>query len=208
MLIQPNDLVLFQGDSITDCARVRDQQDPQDSYRMGHGYALMAAGMLGVLRPGTGLRFENRGISGEGVRELAARWQADCLDLRPTVLSLLIGVNDEWRGVAGKIWELEYRGLLIRTRNELPGIRFVLCEPFLLPNFVQYAEWAPGVAERSRIVRALAAEYEAAFVPCQDVLDAAVTADVPAAYWAWDGVHPTTAGHMLLAQAWLAAVER
>jgi lysophospholipase L1-like esterase len=206
MFIHPNDLVLFQGDSITDCGRVRDQGDPQNSYRLGHGYALMAAAALGDRRAGDGLRFENRGISGEGIRELAARWDEDCLALQPNVVSLLVGINDEWRGVYGEEWAADYRALLARTRAALPAVRFVLCDPFLLHVRAEQDEWHPRVAERRRLLAALAAEFDARTVAFQAVFDAAL-AEAPAAYWCWDGVHPTAAGHHRLAQAWLKAVE-
>lgn len=206
MMINDGDLVLFQGDSITDCGRVRDQADPQDSYRLSHGYALMAAAQLASTRPQARLRFENRGISGEGIRELDARWQADCLELRPNVVSILIGINDQWRQVYGAEWEVAYRALLTRTRAALPDVRFVLCAPFRLPVGEDYQPSIDDAVQRATLVRRLADDFQAVYVPFDTVLASAATQYPPASYWSWDGVHPTAAGHYLLAQAWLRAV--
>ena len=92
MIFHDHDLILFQGDSITDCSRSR-----QDPAHLGAGYAMLAASWLTALVPGSGLRFLNRGISGNRAKDLRARWQTDCLDLKPNWVSILIGVNDTWR---------------------------------------------------------------------------------------------------------------
>lgn len=204
--------VLFQGDSITDAGRKREHAgDANQQPALGNGYAwLAAAGLLAVRGLGT-LRIYNRGISGNKVYQLAERWQADCLDLRPDVLSILIGVNDLWHTKNGDyqgtvaIYQRDYDALLARTRAALPDVRLVVCEPFVLRCGAVEPSWFPEFDEYRQAARAVAERHGAVFVAFQTMFDAALAA-APAEHWAKDGVHPSAAGAALMAQAWLDAV--
>src|SRR5690242_5910233 len=102
-LIGKGETILFQGDSITDAGRSREHaQEANEQPGLGSGYAWLAAVELLVQRPNSALKIYNRGISGNKVFQLADRWQSDCLDLKPTLLSILIGVNDIWHALNGK----------------------------------------------------------------------------------------------------------
>lgn len=204
-LFHDGDIVLFQGDSITDAGR--DRQDPA---HLGHGYVLLAASWFQALYPENRVRFLNRGIGGDRVADLTVRWQEDCLNLRPTWLSLLIGINDTWRrydrndATSVEAYEKSYRSLLERllvTQNA----RLILCEPFVLPVSIDREQWCEDLAPKSAVVRRLAREYQAVYVPFDGLFAQAAARREPA-YWAADGVHPTEAGHALMAQAWLRAV--
>jgi lysophospholipase L1-like esterase len=222
--LRPHDLVLFQGDSITDAFRKPDEVGI--NYQLGAGYAMIVAARLLAERPGDGLRFENRGVSGNTLAGLAARWETDCLALQPTVLSILVGVNDVMHTIApaaaGKPptpFADAYHELLVTTRRRLPDIRLILCEPFLLPfpgrlnagpkqQFTLPPITAAQVEDlrsRQATVRRLAAEFGALFVPLQKRFEqaAARTGVDP---WLFDGVHPNAAGQWLIAAAWLKAV--
>lgn len=131
--------ILFQGDSITDAGRSREEAaKPNSQPALGNGYAWLAASQLLVDRPDDGIEIFNRGISGNKVPDLAARWQAECLDLKPDVLSILIGVNDIWHKLNGNYqgsaesYEAEYHALIKQTKEALPDIVLVICEPFVL----------------------------------------------------------------------------
>ena len=208
MNLPENALVLFQGDSITDAGRLRDV--PED---LGRGYALMAAAQYSLRHPEHKVRFLNRGISGNRAADLVARWQADCLDLRPDLLSIYIGINDTWRrydrGLLTTAAEFEdhYRQLLAAARRALPAVRLVLVEPFVLPVPADRTAWREDLDPKLAVVRALALEYRAALVPLDSLFAQAACRREPA-FWAADGVHPSPAGHALIAQAWLEAVER
>lgn len=208
--IHKKDLVLFQGDSITDCGRSRDVNGFNTG--LGTGYALMIAAQLLSSRPADGLRFSNRGISGNRIVDLYARIKADVVNLKPDVLSVLIGVNDTWHefgngnGVAVPKYERVFREFLGETRESLPHARFVLCEPFVLECGVVTKEWVAEMAQRRVVVKKLAKEFDAVFVPFQTMFDHALEL-APPEYWAADGVHPTAAGHMLMTHAWLKAVD-
>lgn len=205
-----HDTLLFQGDSITDCGRGRDVAGPNKA--LGSGYAMMIAGSLLKKRAEDDLKFLNRGISGNRVVDLYARWKIDCLNLRPDALSILIGVNDTWHemnrqnGVEPERYGRIYRELLDWTLAELPDIRLILCEPFVLLTGAVTRDWVDEMDERRAIVRQLAADFNAVFVPFQDAFDQAVKR-APADYWLGDGVHPTYAGHVLMTETWLQAVK-
>lgn len=205
-LFNDGDIVLFQGDSITDAGR-----DYQNPAHLGSGYALMASAWFQALYPEKQVRFLNRGISGNRVIDLEERWQKDCLDLRPTWLSILIGINDTWRrydsndATPTASYEASYRSLLQRTVAAL-DVRLILCEPFVLPIPSDRERWRDDLDPKIAIVRKLAREYSAIYVPFDGLFAQAATRRGPA-FWAADGVHPSEAGQALMAQAWLHAVQ-
>lgn len=208
-MIPNNSAVLFQGDSITDCGRNRDADaGPNARFGLGQGYAFIAAAELLGSRPADGLRFFNRGISGNRIVDLYARILSDTINLKPDILSILIGVNDTWHGkeqgngVPVPKFERVYRELLSEVRAALPAVKFVLCEPFVLRCGVVSADWVGEINQRREVVAKLSGEFDAVLVPFQSVFDEAVKA-APPEYWAADGVHPSPAGHYLMAKCWL-----
>ena len=205
-------VVLFQGDSITDAGRVRGNPNPNDPAAMGRGYACLAMCRLLAARPADDLQVYNRGISGNRVPDLEARWQRDCIDLKPDLLSILIGINDLWHKLGGsshgtpKSYESEFGALLGRTRKALPEARLVVCEPFVLETGVVDESWFSEFDERRTIAERLAEQHGATWVPFHTVFQNAVLRGTDPAYWADDGVHPTPAGHQLMADAWCKTV--
>ncbi|WP_433023265.1 SGNH/GDSL hydrolase family protein [Kribbella sp. CA-294648] len=205
-------VVVFQGDSITHGGR-GPTEDP--NHILGHSYPFLIASSAAADWPEQNWQFLNRGSSGDTITNVAARWQQDALDLRPDVLSILVGINDVANVLDGKsadtkgtAFEAEYRSLLDRTRSALPDVRLVLGEPFYLPTSPDPGlreAWTAQVAVHALVVRHLADTFGATFVPYQRALDDAVTR-APAAHWVWDGIHPTYAGQRILADAWILAV--
>ena len=203
---------LFQGDSITDGKRGRNT-DP--NHIMGHGYAFSIASRLGADFPEKKLTFYNRGISGNKVTDLADRWQKDTLDLKPDVLSILIGINDtssivfsDPDRVTAEKYEEVYRSLLSQTKAQFPAILFVLCNPFILPVGKVKENWdayKTEIAKNQIVVQKLVKEFNAVFVDFQQVFDQACKR-TDADYWIWDGVHPTVAGHELMVREWMKKV--
>ena len=190
----PGTRILFQGDSITDGNRGR-SADP--NHILGHGYAFIIAARHGAGFPEAGLEFMNRGVSGNTVLDLEKRWQADAIDLKPDILSVLIGVNDRGRKVPLGQFEQVYDTILSTARRENPEVRLVLGEPFLKPGGKADAD----IEARQEIVGRLAAKYGAAFVRYQKVFNEAAKR-AAADYWIWDSVHPTYRGHQLMADEW------
>lgn len=204
-LITAGQTVLFQGDSITDAGRSRDHSD-----QLGSGYANLVAAWFGMLYPELGVRFLNRGISGNRVSDLQARWQVDCLDLKPDWVSIMIGINDTWRRydsndpTAVADYAAGYREILQRTRGSGEA-RLILLEPFVLPHPADRKAWRDDLDPKIAAGRDLAREFGALYIPLDGLFAAAAARREPA-FWAADGVHPTQAGHALIAHLWLQAV--
>ena len=200
-------VMLFQGDSITDAGRNRDSADPNSAGALGNGYPLLVTAEVLAARPAGEFRFYNRGISGNKVPDLQARWQTDCLDLKPDVLSILIGVNDFWHtlthGYTGTVqdYEQQYTALLDQTKQALPNVQLIVFEPFVLKTGAVDDRWFPEFDRRRAAAARVAAHARATFVPLQAIFDKKVRS-APAAYWAGDGVHPTPAGHAVIAAEW------
>src|SRR6266566_4715000 len=131
-------VILFQGDSITDCGRNRESADPNAAGALGTGYPLLITAAVLAARAARGFKFYNRGISGNKVPDLQQRWTTDAIDLKPDVLSILIGVNDFWHkldhGYNGTVqdYEQQYAALLQTTRDALPHVHLIVLEPFVL----------------------------------------------------------------------------
>lgn len=206
--------ILFQGDSITDAGRdLRVVHTANNPSGLGHGYVLMAVARLMAENPDQALQFYNRGISGHKVFQLANRWKKDCLDLVPDVLSILIGVNDFWHtfdgGYTGSVdtYEQDYVALIDETREALPDIRLIICEPFMVPCGDVDQSWMRQFAQYREAAQRVAAHADAVFVPFQSVLNHACQTAHPALL-APDGVHPTLGACHLLAHAWVDTVSQ
>jgi lysophospholipase L1-like esterase len=206
--LKKNHNILFQGDSITDAGRDKKNQVPNQQKAFGRGYAWMAASNLLVGQPELGLTIHNRGISGNKVHQLADRWERDCLELKPDILSILIGVNDIWHGLNGKYkgtvetYEKDFLALMERTNKALPNTKFVICEPFVLKCGAVNDKWFPEFDKYRASARKVADQNGAVFVPFQSMFDQAVKY-APPAHWAGDGVHPSPHGASLMAHFWL-----
>jgi lysophospholipase L1-like esterase len=199
--------VLFFGDSITDAGRRLETNNPQ---QMGTGYPAMIAARVASRHPELRLRFTNRGISGDRVVDLLRRLDEDVLADSPDVVSILIGINDTWRRydrndpTSTASFAAGYRKLLERLAGGGVG-RLVMCEPFVLPIPDDRAGWREDLDPKIGVVRRLAREFEAVLVPL-DGLFAAASCRAPLGFWLPDGVHPSPAGHALIADAWISAV--
>lgn len=209
---QPGSTILFQGDSITDGGREKTHELPNSGSSFGGGYAFLSASALLAKFPSNGLTIYNRGISGNKVHQLTDRWEKDCIGLSPSVLSILIGVNDYWHmrngnydGTVGR-YMTDFRALLSHTKQVLPEVRLVICQPFVLPGTTAVDEsWVEPFAPYQSTAAMLAKDFQATWVPFQEVFDEAIK-HAPAPYWAHDGVHPSMAGSWLMAAVWLKAV--
>lgn len=203
---------LFQGDSITDGNRGRND-DP--NHILGHGYCFAVSSRIGADFSQHGFQFINRGISGNTVSDLEKRWQTDTLDLKPDVLSLLIGINDVNALIDGKkdaldakMFESLYRKLLASCKEQNPDVLIVLGLPFFFATGWrkdQYEKWHPLTLERADIVKRIAADFNAVVVDYPNAFEEAGKL-APLDYWIWDGIHPTAFGHELMAREWIRQV--
>ncbi len=202
MEISPNSKVVFQGDSITDSDR-----DYRSYESLGTGYVMMASNWFSAKYPEMRVTFLNRGVSGNRVKDLRMRWKEDCLKLKPNIVSILIGVNDTigkyfWgRPTYIEDYKNDYRVILQQTSGTL-GAKIILLEPFLL----KVAENEPELREDMNLVieatRELSKEFDTYLVPLDRIFQNATNKREPA-FWSADGIHPSSAGHALIAQSWL-----
>jgi lysophospholipase L1-like esterase len=204
--------LLFQGDSITDMKWGRNEKDR--NHYLGHSYVYLIAARLGVDMPEAQLDFYNRGMSGHKVGDLRKRWQTDAIDMKPDLLSILIGINDVGRtlrdGEGFDAWEADYRFLLDSSRNANGDLRVVLLDPFVLAsggltNENAFKAKREVVDRLCTIVARLAKDYDAVHVKTQEVFDKAAKIAGPA-QWIWDGIHPLPQGHELITRNWLQEV--
>lgn len=216
MLPFANARLLFIGDSITDANREpMGEPAPWGTAGLGRGYVSLIEAWLLATRPQDRVRVYNRGTSGNTVLDLAARWQADVLDVRSDFVAVMIGINDVWRQfdtplrtethVLPTDYERTLENLVLRTLPTLAEpSRLVLATPF----FIETNRDDPmriRMDEYGAIVRGLAAKHQTTFVDTQAAFDA-VTVHTHPMSLAWDRIHPQPAGHMILARAFLAAL--
>ncbi|MFJ1759446.1 SGNH/GDSL hydrolase family protein [Amycolatopsis sp. NPDC088138] len=222
--LKPDSTVMFTGDSITDLWR------PDGADRCG--YPALVAGEWCFRHPGRPLTWLNTGHAGDKVQDLEARWQADVLDARPDVVSILVGTNDNaWhtldprgRVISADEFAAGYNRLLAPLANT--GTQVVLIEPFLLPVHGvieagvhhdgkprgvrigpdQRADWRATLDPKIQAVRELAAAYDAHLLDADRLFTTLARTTEPE-HWSADGVHPTPAGHAALAEAWLRLVD-
>ena len=205
---QKGSRLVFQGDSITDMNWGRNEADR--NHYLGHSYVYLIASRLGVDMPEAELDFYNRGASGHTVGDLKGRWQKDAIDMKPDLLSILIGVNDVSRGAGIDSFEATYREILTQSREANADLRLVLLDPFVLASGrlkdeEQWMLWRGEVDLLCGIVAQLAKDFDAVHVKTQEIFDAAA-AKVSPEHWLWDGVHPLPQGHELIARNWLQEV--
>jgi lysophospholipase L1-like esterase len=210
--LNKDDIILFQGDSITDWGRDHANNDPNSHGMLGSGYALLAAAQMLEKYPEKNLKIYNRGVSGNKVFQLIDRWDADTLAIKPNVLSIHIGVNDYWHtitnGYSGTIdtYIADYHKLLDKTKKALPDVKLIICEPFAVKGVKAVDNsWYPTFDLFRKAASNIANEYKAAFIPWQAITDKALES-APASYWSLDGVHPSVAGAALMAHAWTEAI--
>ncbi|MDD6211337.1 MAG: SGNH/GDSL hydrolase family protein [Bacteroidales bacterium] len=205
-------VILFQGDSITDWGRKRENVGYNDQVGLGGGYPLFATAQLLCKYPQKNLRIYNRGISGNKVYELRDRWDEECIDLKPDVLSILVGVNDYWHklsfGYKGTVetYEKDYTALLKYTKERLPDVQLIIGEPFAIKGVKAVDDkWFPEFDKFRAAAKRIASAFGAMFIPYQEIFDDACKL-APPAYWTGDGVHPSLAGAELMAEAWMKTI--
>ncbi|MBK1813037.1 SGNH/GDSL hydrolase family protein [Clostridium sp. YIM B02505] len=206
MVLNNGDIILFQGDSVTDSSRKYEEKED-----LGIGYPMLISSLYHALSPDKEIKFINRGINGNRVKDLDDRWTEDCLSLNPTLVSILIGINNCWRRYDANDpttlsdFKNVYRNILTRLK-EHNNPKLILLEPFLLPVQPGQELWREDLDPKINAVRELARDFNATLIPLDGIFNQASTYK-PMSFWTYDGVHPTQAGHGLIAKEWLKVVE-
>lgn len=202
--------ILFQGDSITDWFRIKDN----DSI-LGSNYVNMVAGEIGLRYPNE-YEFINRGIGGNRSIDILARTQTDIISLKPDYLSMLVGVNDVWHAVKfgydvnPERYELYFNTIIQDVKKNLPNTKIMIMEPFILKGSVAMQKpniFIDGVNKLAQISRKIASNNNIVFVALQERFDKMLKY-APVEYWSSDGVHPNAPGHCIIKNAWIEAFER
>ncbi|MBR1970655.1 MAG: SGNH/GDSL hydrolase family protein [Clostridia bacterium] len=199
--------ILFQGDSITDAWR-----DRENDANSGIGYSLLVKADLGFEFPGK-YEFFNRGIGGNRIIDVYARIKRDIINLKPDVMSVLIGVNDVWHELeiengidADKYFKI-YDMLIEEVKNALPNIKIMIMEPFVLKGTAtreNYEYFDAEVKKRAMMSKKISEKYSLPYVELQDGFDE-LSKNIDASYWLYDGVHPTAMGHEYIKKEWIKA---
>ncbi len=199
--------ILFQGDSITDMYRVRDL----DHYA-GCGYATLVAAELGYEYPGE-YEFINRGIGGDRSIDLLARIKRDMINLKPDIISILVGVNDVWaeldtgNGISASKYESYLSIITDEISAALPDVKLMIMEPFVLKGLATAEKWKEfryGVEQIADSARRVAKCHGIKFVPLMNKFDEALKL-ASTDYWTADGIHPKAPGHELIKREWIKA---
>ncbi|MBE6925621.1 MAG: hypothetical protein E7461_02145 [Ruminococcaceae bacterium] len=203
--------ILFQGDSITDWGRNREQ-----FYDTGSGYATLVRAEMGADYPGD-YEFVNRGVGGDRIVDLYARIKMDFINLKPDYASIYIGVNDVWHeivrsnGVDTEKFEKIYEMLIDEVKAACPEVKLMIIAPFVLEGICtcnteempdRLERFQVGVAEKAAAAKRVAEKYGLPFVELQPAFDEACT-KAPADHWVLDGVHPTPCGHEIIKRLWM-----
>ena len=201
-MLECNSIILFQGDSITDAGRSR-----VSDRLLGSGYPAKVKSLIGKRYPGSKIKVINRGISGNRAIDLINRWEEDCIALKPDYVSILIGVNDTWRrydsndATPADVFKQRLKKIIEETLQKTPA-RIVLLNPFLLDINEKITLMREDLCLKQDAVGELAKEYGTKFIDLDFIFKEAAKKRTPA-YYAGDGVHPTKAGHALIADEWL-----
>lgn len=208
--------ILFQGDSITDCSRYR-----EDFYSMGTGYANFVKGALGFENPNE-YEFINRGISGNRIVDLYARIKADFINLAPDYASIYIGVNDTWHeisdqnGVDTAKFEMIYNMMIEEIMDACPKTKLMIIAPYVLEGRAtcnteeipdRLEKFRRDVKEKAEVSKRIAQKFNLPLIELQPAFDEACKKAEPS-YWAYDGVHPTACGHEIIKRLWLEAFDK
>jgi lysophospholipase L1-like esterase len=200
-------VVLFQGDSITDF--FRDRADGND---LGTGYPAKIVLLWKTFFPNSEVQFFNRGVSGDRTRDLLIRYKADFVDIKPDIVSILIGINDVMRCYDSddptpvETFEDNYRKLLTKLKHDLPETKIIIIEPFLLDSIPEKAAWRVDLDPKIQSVRLLAKEFADIFIPMDGIFVSYAVSGIRDSVMSNDGVHPTDLGHSIIAREWIKAV--
>lgn len=208
MNFSTNEIILFQGDSITDGGRGKGETDP--NHFIGHSYPYLIGAELSYKYIDKNPQIYSRGISGNDILQMYARWREDAINLNPTIVNILIGINDagKWNNSNSGSSPGQYKNIMKmiieETRSELKNTQFILCEPFYFAdesNDISLKTY-DDILVRQDIVKTIADEYNCIFVPLQKELEAYANKLGDRKKILWDGVHPTLLGHSIISKKW------
>lgn len=205
--------ILFQGDSVTDCGRDKAVTEPNQN--LGMGYVNLLGARIVCENPDS--EVYNRGVSGNRICDMYARWIEDTLNIDFDILSVMNGINDigfelrMGRGADKDKFRFVYDRMLFEVKEKKPQAKLVIIEPFIVRKYMgedggdiynDWDLWYGHMRERAGICKELAEKYEAIFVPL-DAEFQRLSEKYGADAWSMDCIHPTPAGHEIIARKWM-----
>jgi len=205
IMLTNDSVIVFQGDSITDAGRFGDAEG------FGQGYPKMVAKYIENFYSDYSVKCYNRGISGNRSNDLVNRWDVDCIELKPTIVTLLIGINDTWRffdsNSLTKTEEYAANCENIMKRTKDAGAELIVLEPYAMPKGVVKPEWRNDLDPKINALRALAMKYADAYIPLDGIFQK-LSIETSPDIWTPDGVHPSIAGHRVIAKEVIKVLEQ
>lgn len=208
MIFEDLDRIVFAGDSITDMGSGNPVGEGLfDS--LGHGYVRVVENMLAAYYPELRIRVTNSGIGGNTSRTLLERFDRDVIDLKPSWVSICIGVNDVWRQfdcpamLDSQVMPEEYsenlEAMILKSKQVAKGV-FIL-SPFIIER--NREDWMrKRMDEYVAISKELSKKHGCIFVDMQAMFEKYCSVRY-SEYLAWDRIHPNQVGATLMANEFL-----
>jgi lysophospholipase L1-like esterase len=202
IIIKKDSKVLFIGDSITD---VRFNSRKRFSIKGKNIYALQLKKRM--KKHSNHIRVEIKGIASNRTYHLYDRLTNDCINLKPDVIVMLIGVNDAWENYVPDQYppllrpmEPHIREIYRRLKAELPDAQILYLMPFMIDAVEEKLPFHKTLDEFRNILKDIATENGASVIDMQTVFNEAQKTVEPKKL-AVDGIHPTNLGHKVMADA-------
>ena len=200
--IKKDSKVLFIGDSITDV-----KFNFRFAYKFG-GRKIYALQLKNKLKKySKNIKVDIKGIASNRTYHVYDRLTKDCINLKPDVIIMLIGVNDAWENYGPENYppllrpmEPHIREIYRRIKMELPDTQVLFLMPFLIDSVEEKLPFHKMLDEFRQVLKGIALENGAAVVDLQEVFYDAQKTIAPKKL-AVDGIHPTNLGHKVIADA-------
>lgn len=194
--INDNSRVLFIGDSITDIKFNRRFHYKLKGRKV---YALNVGKAIKKKHPSAKVFY--KGIASNRTYHVYDRLTKDCINLKPNVIVMLIGVNDAWENYVPENYpplkrpmEPHLAEIYRRIKAELDDVQIIFLLPFMIDTMEEKLPFHKVLDEYRIVLEKFAKDNGATVIDLQKMFYEAQK-DVAPAKLATDGIHPTNLGH-------------
>lgn len=194
--IDKNSRILFLGDSITDIKFNRRFHHKLKGRKI---YALNVGKKIKEKNPDVKIFY--KGIASNRTYHIYDRLTKDCINLKPDIIIMLIGVNDAWENYVPEQYpplkrpmEPHLKEIYRRIKAELDDVQILFLLPFMIDTVEEKLPFHNTLNEFRCILKQYAGQNDAEVIDLQEMFDK-VQKDVEPAKLATDGIHPTNLGH-------------
>ena len=189
--LKSNSVVLFQGDSVTDCHRNRDE-----IASMGDSYVKTMNEYLKKYN----IQVINKGISGNKVDNLLERFDNDFKGVNPDYIFILIGVNDTWHDFPNQkdtvTFKKEYELLISKIKEEI-NVPIIILEPFIIGFNEEIICMKNDLDEKIQVIKELANKYDLEYISFTNEFNQLLTKDNYLEYTK-EGIHLLDKGYEII----------